>query len=94
MKLDVEIISIGIAPRALLTKLAQTKFKAIEIHRIPGGATLDIDNGMNDIRGKIVGDVLEFWIRYKSEEKQYEKAILEFCRENSLTLRFNPSKEN
>ena len=78
---------------SLLTKLAQTKFRANEIYEIPGSDTLNIDDGMNDIRGKIVGGIIEFRIRYKREEEQYEKVILDFCRENALTLRFNPVKE-
>ncbi|GEA04800.1 hypothetical protein KUL17_36970 [Alteromonas sp. KUL17] len=94
MKLDVEIICGRAEPRYLLTSLARTKFKASEIHEIPGSDTFNIDDGVNDIRGKIVGNVLEFWIRYKREEKRYEKAILDFCRENSLTLQFNPSKKS
>lgn len=94
MKLDVEIICKSSNPRYLLTNLARAKFKANEIHEIPGSETLDIDSGMNDIRGKVVGDVLEFWIRYKRDERQYEQAILDFCRENALTLRFNPVKSN
>ena len=94
MKLDVEIISIDTDPLALLAKLAQEKFRADEIHEIPGTDTLNVDNGMNDIRGKVVGDMLEFWIRYKRDEMKYEQAILDFCRENSLTLRFNPVKSN
>ncbi len=52
------------------------------------------DNGMNDLRGKIVGNAIEFWIRYERDEARYEKAILDFCRENALTLRFNPVKGN
>lgn len=94
MKLDVEIISIETDPRALLTKLAKAKFRANEIHEIPGTDTLNIDNGMNDLRAKIVGDTIEFWIRYKRDEEQYEQALLDFCRENALTLRFNPAKDN
>lgn len=94
MKLDVEIITIDTDPLALLAKLAKAKFRANEIHEIPGTNTLNIDNGMNDIRSKVMGDVLEFWIRYKRDEEQYEQAILDFCRENALTLRFNPVRGN
>lgn len=92
MKLDVEIIAIDTDPWALLAKLAKAKFKAKEIHEIPGTDTLNIDNGMNDLRAKISDDAIEFWIRYKRDEMKYEQAILDFCRENALTLRFNPIK--
>jgi hypothetical protein len=94
MKLDVEIICKNSDLRYLLTKLAKAKFGANEIHEIPGTDTLNIDNGMNDIRAKISDDAIEFWIRYKRAEEQYEQAILDFCRENALTLRFNPVKSN
>ncbi|MBL53317.1 hypothetical protein ACFOEW_18200 [Alteromonas oceani] len=94
MKLDVEIISIDADPWALLTKLAKAKFRADEIHEIPGTDTLNVDNGMNDLRAKVVGDTIEFGVRYKRDEVQYEQAILDFCRENALTLRFNPVRGN
>ena len=77
----------------MLTKLAQTRFRAVEIHKVPGSDTLDIDNGMNDLRAKIVGNTIEFWIRYRSQEDQYERIVLDFCKENALNLRFYPLKE-
>ena len=93
MKLDLEIIFGKSDPMALLKLLAEETFHAQEVFKILGSETLNIDAGMNDIRAKIKHPIIEFWIRYKCEESKYEKLLLDFCREHSLTLRFNADDE-
>ena len=93
MKLDLEIITDRTDPMTLLKILAEEKFHAKEVFEIEGSETLNIDAGMNDVRAKVRHGVIEFWIRYESEETKYEKLLLDFCREHSLTLRFNADNE-
>ena len=90
-KLDVEILAKDEDEAlSLLTHLAHSKLNATAVHALEGTDTLNIDSGANDIRGKLIGGVIEFWVRYKHDESMYEKKVLSFCRENRLTLRFNP----
>ncbi|WP_334019013.1 hypothetical protein [Alteromonas sp. S015] len=87
-KLGIEIIADEQDPWSLLAKLAKAKFGASKIHKLDGTNTINIDNGANDIRGLIRDDVIEFYCRYEDDSLKYEKAILEFCRESNLTIRF------
>jgi hypothetical protein len=93
MKLDIEIITDRTDAMALLKILAKEKFHAKEVFKVSGTETLNIDDGMNDVRAKIKHGAIEFWIRYKSDESKYEKLLLDFCRAHSLTLRFNAGNE-
>lgn len=92
-KLDIEIIAVGEQPLYLLAKLAKAKFSADDVHALPGTNTLDIDKGINDIRGLIDGSRILFYYRYKKDRSRYEALILDYCRANNLTLRFRDSEE-
>lgn len=89
MKLGVEILSDNTDPMELLKLLAKEKFKASDIHRIENTDKINIDAGINDIRAEVEEDnVLLFFIRYKTDESYFRNIILEFCREQSLSVRF------
>ncbi|MBU2877070.1 hypothetical protein [Aliiglaciecola lipolytica] len=87
-KLNIEIIATDDEPFGLLTKLAKAKFRANNVYTLSGTETLAIDDGMNDIRALINANVIEFYYRYDKDRNQYESLILDFCRQNNLTLRF------
>jgi hypothetical protein len=92
-KLDIELIAVDEQPLDLLAKLAKAKFNADDVHVLPGTNTLDIDKGINDIRGLIDGNRILFYYRYKKDCSRYEASILDYCRANNLTLRFNASEK-
>ena len=87
MKLAIEIIA-NKDPLLLLTRLANEKFHATEISAIPGGNMLNIDAGMNDIRAIVDKNTIKFYFRYEKDSDKYERLIIDFCKEHSITLRF------
>ncbi len=93
-KLGIEIMAQEQDPWSILAKLAKAKFWAHNIHKLDGTNTISIDNGANDIRGLIRNDVIEFYCRYKDDSLKYEKAVLDFCRESNLTIRFNSNNRS
>jgi len=91
MKLEIEIISEQ-DPLFLLRLLAREKLHAQDVNKIEGSDTLDIDDAVNDIRAKIDEGIIKFYCRYEKDAAKYEKHILDFCKEHSLTLRFQNEK--
>jgi transcription initiation factor TFIID subunit TAF12 len=91
MKLEIEILTQQ-DPVPLLRLLATEKLHAQDIHKIEESNTINIDAGMNDIRAEIDENVIKFYCRYKKDADKYEKHILDFCKEHSLTLRFQIQK--
>lgn len=87
-KLNIEIIATDEEPFSLLTRLAKAKFRACDVYTVSGAETLAIDDGMNDIRALINANIIEFYYRYDKDRNKYESLILDFCRQNNLTLRF------
>lgn len=93
LKLDIEILAEDDDEAlSLLTRFAHEKLKAEAVHTLEGTDTLNIDNGANDIRGKLVDNAVELWVRYKHDESIYEKKLLDFCRKHNLTIRFKNTR--
>lgn len=86
-KLGLQIIA-GSDPLEILNQLARQMFNAEMVSEIEGSDTLNIDSGINNIRARITAkNVIEFYHRYDKDYDRYESLILEFCRNNNLTIK-------